>query len=85
MLAAQNCCISSQHFKMVNKVNKQVLFNIIWEQPHRNPSRQRMESSATCATICAVPTADESNHSATSMLHPHHADIHSTTAYTALA
>jgi len=32
---------------------------------------QRMDSSAVCATSCAMPTADEDNHSAAGMLHPH--------------
>jgi len=36
------------------------------------------------ATICAMPTADESNHSAAGTLHGHRTDGH-TTAYTALA
>jgi len=37
----------------------------------RYPSRQKMDSPALCATICAIPTADESSHSATGMLHLH--------------
>ena len=37
----------------------------------RYPSRQRMDSPASCATNCAVPTADESNHSAVGTQHPH--------------
>jgi len=32
-----------------------------------------------------MPPADESNHSAAGMLHPHYIDGHTTTAYTALA
>jgi len=35
------------------------------------PLMQRMDSSAAFATSCAMPTGDESNHSATDMLHPH--------------
>jgi len=31
---------------------------LIWEDPHRHPSRQRMDSTAACA----MPTADESNY-----------------------
>jgi len=38
---------------------------------HRHPSRQGMLSLTLCATSCTMATADESNHSATSMLHPH--------------
>ena len=34
---------------------------------HRYPSRQRLDSPASCA----IPTADESNHSATGTLHIH--------------
>jgi len=37
----------------------------------RYPSRQRMDSPASCATDGAVPTANESNHSAAATLHPH--------------
>jgi len=36
---------------------------VIWEQPRRHPSRQRMDSHAA-RSICAMPTADESSHSA---------------------
>jgi len=37
------------------------------------PLWQRMvDSSAACATSCAMPTTDKSNHSATGKLHPHH-------------
>jgi len=43
---------------------------VIWEEPRRHPSRQRMDSPAACAS-CAMPTADESNHSAADMLHLH--------------
>jgi len=32
---------------------------------------QKMDSPAACAISCTVPTADESNHSATSTLHLH--------------
>jgi len=35
------------------------------------PLIHRMESSAACVTSCAMTTADESNHSAAGMLHPH--------------
>ena len=37
----------------------------------RHPSRQRMHSPASCAISCAMPTADESSHSAAGTLHPH--------------
>jgi len=37
----------------------------------RYPSRQRLDLLASCATSCVIPTADESNHSATGTLHPH--------------
>jgi len=33
------------------------------------PITQSMDSSAACATSCAIPTADESNHSDMGMLH----------------
>ena len=33
------------------------------------PSRQRLDLPASCVTSCAVPTADESSHSATGTLH----------------
>jgi len=36
------------------------------------PIIQRMDSSAPCATSCAIPTVDESNHSAAGSLHPHY-------------
>jgi len=42
---------------------------VIWEEPH--PLTQRMDSSAACASSCAMPTVDETNHSAAGMLHPH--------------
>jgi len=42
-----------------------------------------MDSPTACATICAIPTADESNHSPAGMLHPPYTDGHSTTAYIA--
>ena len=60
--------------------NSQTLYNnsIITSLPQshlgraRNyPLQQRMNSSASFATNCAVPTADEFNHSAMGMLHPH--------------
>ena len=51
------------------QVCKQVLPKVIWEEPRRHPSWQRMDSPAACAS-CAVPTADESNHSAAGTLHP---------------
>jgi len=31
-----------------------------------------MDSATASATSCAMPTADESSHSATGTLHPHH-------------
>jgi len=31
--------------------------------------QQRMDSPASCATSCTIPTADESSHSATTVLH----------------
>jgi len=34
------------------------------------PLQQRMDLPAACAS-CAVPTADESSHSAVGTLHPH--------------
>ena len=37
-----------------------------------------------CVCYCAMLTADESNHSATSTLHPHCTDGHTTTTYTTL-
>jgi len=36
-----------------------------------HPSWQRMHSPTSCATICTMPSADESNHSAAGTLHPH--------------
>jgi len=36
---------------------------VIWEQPSRRPSWQRMDSPTACASK-AMPTADKSNHSA---------------------
>jgi len=42
----------------------------------RYPSRQRMDSPASCAANCAVPTADESSHSAARTLHPHPLGLH---------
>jgi len=50
-----------------------VLPEVIWEEPRRHHSRQRMDSPAACAK-CAMPTADESNHAAAGTLHPHHTD-----------
>lgn len=48
------------------------------EKPQNNlgraaspPLMQGMDSSAACVTRCAMPTADESNHTAMSMLKPH--------------
>jgi len=38
-------------------------FKVIWEELRRHSSRQWMDSPAACAS-CAMPTADESNHSA---------------------
>jgi len=51
---------------------KQVLPKVIWEE-HIATAHGR---EWTCLlhvlpTSCAIPTADKSNHSATSMLHPH--------------
>jgi len=44
-----------------------------------------MDSPIACATICAMPTADEYNHSAALTLDPHTLpDGHTTPAYTAL-
>jgi len=40
---------------------------VIRKQPRRHPSWQRMDSPAACA----MPTADESNHSAAGTLHQH--------------
>jgi len=30
---------------------------VIWEEPHRQPSQQRMDSPVAYSTICAMPTA----------------------------
>ena len=60
---------------------QQVLPKVIWGEPRRHPSRQRMDSPAACAIICAMLTAEESNHSAAGTLHPHRTDWHTTTAY----
>jgi len=49
---------------------KQVLPKVIWEEPRRHLSRQRMDSPAAC-TSYTLPTANETNHSAAGMLHPH--------------
>ena len=55
------------------------------EEPHHPPpSWQRTDSPAVCAS-CAMTTADESNHSAASILYPHHTHEHTKTVYTALA
>jgi len=62
----------------------QVFPKVIWEEPQRHSLRQRMDSPAACATICAMPTADESNHSAANTLHQHRTVGDTTTAYTAL-
>jgi len=35
------------------------------------PSWQKKDSLASCDTSCAIPTADESNHSAMGTLHQH--------------
>jgi len=52
---------------------------VIWKEPRRHPSRQKMNSPAACAS-CAMPTADESNHSAaryaTSTPHGHNDGIY---------
>jgi len=48
------------------------LLKVIWNKP-----RQRMDSRAACATGCAMPTADESNHSATAVCYIHTAVPHS--------
>jgi len=58
---------------------------LIWKEPRRRPSLQRMDLPTACAIICVMPTADESNTQllvpyATSTLHRH-----TMTAYTALA
>jgi len=50
----------------------------------RHPSQQIMDSPAECATMCAMPTAYETSHLTTSMLHPHHTDGRTTMAYTGL-
>jgi len=57
---------------------------VIWEEPSRQPSWQKMDSPTTCAN-CTMPTADKSNHSATGTLHPHHTDGNTTMAYMVLA
>jgi len=48
---------------------------VIWEESRCHPTRQRMDSSAACAS-CPMATADESNHSAAGTLYihtvPHH-------------
>jgi len=36
-------------------------FPVIWEEPRRHPSRQKMDSRVL-AVQCSVLTADESNH-----------------------
>jgi len=43
---------------------------VIWEEPRHHTSWQRMYSPAACAS-CAMPTADESSHSAEGMTHLH--------------
>jgi len=49
---------------IMSKVNMyQVLPKVIWEKPRYHPSCHRMDSPATCAS-CAMPAAEESNHSA---------------------
>jgi len=61
----------------------QVLPTVIWGR-HCHTWWKRMDSPTGCATICAMPTADKSNHSATGTLHPHLTDGHMMTAYTML-
>jgi len=46
---------------------------VIWEQPRRHPSQQRMDLPAASAN--PMPTVDKSNHSATGTLHPYHSTI----------
>ena len=41
-----------------------------WEQRCRHPSQQKINSPTACAS-CSMPTADESNPSTASTLHPH--------------
>jgi len=55
----------------------QVLPKLVWEEPHCHLSQQKMDSPTACA-ICAMPTADESNYSAASTLHPHDSGIYRT-------
>ena len=57
---------------------------VIWEDLHRHPSWQRMDSLAAC-TSYAMPTADKFSHSATGTLHPHHTYEQMTMSYTMLA
>jgi len=38
--------------------NKNKSPKVIWEELHRHPSWQRMDSPVVCATICAMLTAD---------------------------
>jgi len=54
--------------------------SVIWKETCRQPSRQRMDKPA-CATICAMPTVDEPNHSAAGTLHIHHTDGHNDGIY----
>ena len=56
----------SMNFRKANKSSPKV----IWEELRRHPSRQRMDSSAACAS-CAMATAYEYNHSVVGTLHPH--------------
>jgi len=58
-----------------------ICHKVISEEPHCHPSQQRMDLAAACAS-CAMPTADESNHSAVVTLHPQHTDGHTMMAYT---
>jgi len=45
---------------------------VIWEEPRRRPSRREWTHLLRVHdTSCAMPTADESNHSAAGTLHPH--------------
>jgi len=56
---------------ILQEPKKQVFPKVIWEELHYHPSQQRMSSPTACATICAMFTADMSNHSVTGMLQPH--------------
>jgi len=54
------------------------------EHHHPSHSQQTMDSLAACSATCAMPTADESNHSVVGTVHLHHTDEHTTTTYNAL-